>query len=266
MPNLEGRTDQAKLSDPEGRRGGAADDPKVMSLVDHIDELRSRLVKACGAVLIIFMIAMGVAEKIIGFLKGPLLEVLPPKYANLHFTGPLDVIVADMKVAFLISIVLGCPVWLYQFWRFIEPALYKHERKYILPFIIASVGLFFSGVVFCYYVMLPLSLKFLIGMGLEVGIPIITVGDYISLLILLIISFGFIFETPMILIILALMNLITHEGMAKSRRYVIVGILIVAAILTPPDPISQLAMAIPMYIMYEISIVIIRMLKKKRTE
>ena len=259
MTQLKGKQAPRLPPGDDERAGGGA---KIMSLWEHLDELRSRLVKACSSVVLIFFVAMAVAEKLILFLREPLLEVLPPKYANLHFTGPLDVIMAEMKVAFLVSIVLGCPVWLYQFWRFIEPALYKNERKYVFPFIVASVALFFTGTIFCYYVMLPLSLKFLIGMGMEVGIPIITVGDYVSLLTLLIIGFGFIFETPVILVILAMMDLITAKGMAENRRYVIVGILIVAAVLTPPDPVSQMAMAIPMYIMYEISIIIIRMIKK----
>ncbi|NRA44952.1 MAG: twin-arginine translocase subunit TatC [Oligoflexales bacterium] len=241
------------------------DGGKVMSLFDHLVELRQRIVKSLIAVLIFFGIAMAFSTEIIEFLKQPLLSAIPQNKDALHFTGPLDVFITSIKVGFLTAIIFACPVWIYQFWRFIEPALYKHERKYILPFVFASVGLFVAGVSFCYYAILPLALEFLITLGMEVGTPIITITDYVSMLMLMIFGFGFIFETPLILVLLAILDLVSAEMLAKYRRYVLVGILFVGAILTPPDPLSQVGMAIPLYLMYEFSILIIRMIKKKST-
>jgi sec-independent protein translocase protein TatC len=233
-----------------------------MTLWEHLDELRSRLVKSLFTIMILFIAAFSFANPIITFLKGPLVAAFPDGQGTLHFTGPMDVLVANIKVAFLAAMVFGAPIWLYQFWKFVEPALYPKERKLIIPFIISSVTLFAAGVSFCFYVILPLTLNFLIAMGMEVGTPIITIGDYLSLLILLVLAFGVIFETPIILILLAMAGIIDDAMLAGNRKIIIVIILIVAAVLTPPDPISQIALAIPTYLMFETSILIIRMMKR----
>lgn len=231
---------------------------KVMSLMDHLDELRKRLIRALIAVVVLFFVFISIGNMILDFLKQPLVEALPRGATALHFTGPMDVMFVQMKVAFLAAIIAGAPIWLYQFWKFFEPALYPKERKYILPFIFASSVLFLGGVVFCYVVMLPMALKFLLAMGMEVGAPIITVTDYVSLVTLMFLGFGIAFETPVILILLSLLGIISAQSLAENRKIVIVGILIIAAILTPPDPISQILMAIPMYLLFEMSILIIK--------
>lgn len=239
---------------------------KMMSLLDHLAELRVRLVRALCAVGIAFCICLYYATPIINFLKRPLKLILPSQAEALHFTGPLEVLFADMKVAFAASLILASPMWLYQFWKFIEPALYVTERRYILPFIWSSVALFVSGTLFCFYLILPICLDFLLKMGMEVGTPVITVSDYVSLVTMMVIGFGFIFETPLILILLAALNLINSTMLRTYRKIVIVLILVVAAILTPPDPVSQISMSIPLYIMYEVSILIIRWMEKKKAK
>lgn len=250
-----------------GSTGGAPliDQGKVMSLWGHLDELRTRIVRAGTAILVCFAVALMFSSSIINFLKAPLEAALPPGMAALHFTGPMDVFMVNIKVAFLMSVVFGAPAWLYQFWKFIEPALYPKERKYVMPFIIATIGCFLSGVAFCYFFMLPMALHYLIGIGLEVGTPMITITDYISLITVMIMGFGLMFETPVILVMLALLDLVSAEALASQRRLTFVIILIVAAVITPPDPISMLGMAIPCYLMFEMSIVIIRILKGRRT-
>jgi sec-independent protein translocase protein TatC len=237
---------------------------KNMSLWGHLDELRSRIVKAGASLLVCFCISLAFSTPLINFLKKPLESVLPDGTSVLHFTGPMDVFMIKVKVAFLVSVVFGAPVWLYQFWKFLEPALYPKERKYVLPFIAATIGCFLAGVFFCYYLMLPMALQYLVGIGLEVGTPMITITDYISLITVMILGFGLVFETPVILVLMAMLNLVTAETLAEQRRMTFVVILIIAAIITPPDPISMLGMAIPCYLMYELSIVIIRLLKSKR--
>lgn len=239
------------------------DNLKVMGLMDHLDELRARLFKAILAIVVVFVIAFSFADYILNFIKQPLASALPENSNVLHFTGPMDVLIANIKLGFLTGVIVSCPVWLYQFWKFLEPALYDREKKYILPFVFASVMLFFSGVSFCYFIILPMALEFLIGIGLDVGTPIITVTDYISLLMILVFGFGIVFETPVIIVLLAMLDLITAEQLAENRKFVLVGILVLGALLTPPDPISQIAMAAPTYLMYEISIVVIRIIKRK---
>lgn len=239
------------------------DGGKVMSIFDHLHELRARLVRSLAVVVVFFFIFLAFAEKLMAFFKQPLVKSLPENVNALHFTGPMDVFIVNLKVAMLAAIVTACPVWLYQFWKFFEPALYPRERKYILPFIISSIALFVAGVSFCYGVILPLTLKFLIDMGMEVGVPIITVTDYISMLMLLLFGFGLVFETPLIIVLLAMLDIIDEDMLRNNRKIIFIIILIVAAIMTPPDPISQMALAVPVYAMYEMAIVVIRILKRK---
>lgn len=235
-----------------------------MPLMGHVAELRSRIVKSLAAILIFFLLAFFFSTEIINYLKQPLIQELPEQQKNLYFTGPLDVFIVSIKSSFLVAFIVSCPVWFYQFWSFLAPALYEKEKKYIKPFIIASVLLFFVGVLFCYYIIIPLALEFLLKIGFEVGVPVITITDYFSLLSLMIIGFGVIFELPLILLLLGFLNIIDESLLAKYRRYVIVLSLIVAAILTPPDPMSQIGLALPLYIMYEVSIVILRLFNRRR--
>lgn len=247
---------QAAAADHD-QPGDSDDTP--MGLFDHLDELRSRLVRSLIAIVLLFCIALAFAKDILAFLTVPLARVLDITGTGLHFTGPMDFFIADIKVGLIFAIVFGAPVWAFQFWRFVQPALYKDEKKYVVPFILATVALFYSGVVFCYYVMLPTALEFLIGMGLDSGgTAIITVKDYLSLVMILMIGFGLVFETPVVLMLLAFLGLVDADMLSENRKFVIVGILVVGALLTPPDPFSQLAMAIPTYLMYEVSILIIR--------
>jgi sec-independent protein translocase protein TatC len=239
---------------------------KVMSVFDHLAELRTRLMKSFAIIMVFFVIGFSYADKIMLVLKQPLQAALPPQANALHFTGPMDVFLVNIKVGFLAAVVLSCPVWMYQFWKFFEPALYPKERKYILPFSLVSVLLFFSGVLFCFYGILPMTMKWLMDLGTEVGTPIITVTDYVSLIMMMIFGFGVVFETPLILVLLGILDLVSADSLAAHRRLVIVLILIVAAIMTPPDPISQVALAVPVFAMYEAAILIIRLLKGKQNQ
>lgn len=236
-----------------------------MPLMQHLDELRTRVTRSVTVVMIAFVLLVFKAQTLINFLKTPLINALPPGTPALHFTGPMDVMFVGMKVAFMAAVIVTSPFWLREFWKFFEPGLYPQERKHILPFIWGSVVLFLSGIAFCYFVALPYTLGFLIQIGLEVGVPIITVTDYVNLLILLFAGFGLVFETPLILVLLSMLGLIDAKTLATQRRIAIVVILIVAALLTPgPDPISQFVMAVPLYSLFELSILIIRRLENKR--
>ncbi|MBF0442551.1 MAG: twin-arginine translocase subunit TatC, partial [Oligoflexales bacterium] len=238
---------------------------KEMSFFSHLGELRSRLIKSLLSVTGIFFVALGFSSEIINILEKPLKKVLPAGAEKLYFTGPLDVLFLTIKVAFISAIVIGSPIWIYQFWKFIEPGLYPKEKKYVLPFAFATIILFFLGISFSFFIFLPYMLEFLIQMGSQIGVPIITITDYISMLLVFLLSFGLVFETPVILILLGMLGIITPNFLSRKRRHVFVIILIASAVLTPTtDPISQLAMAIPMYAMFELSILILIAMKKKR--
>jgi sec-independent protein translocase protein TatC len=236
---------------------------KVMSVTEHLDELRRRIMTSLWAVVILFILAFVFANDIIKVLEQPLLEVLPAGQRNLHFTGTLDVFMTSLKVAILIGVITACPVWIYQFWKFFEPALYPSEKRYIQPFILVSIVMFALGISFCYFVILPSTLDFLIKMGTDIAIPIISIKDYIHFLMLMLFGFGLIFETPVLIVLLGLLDILSVESLRNSRRVVFVIILIVAAIVTPsPDPFTQMALAIPVYGMYEGAILILKKIKK----
>lgn len=239
---------------------------KVMGIFEHVDELRSRLIKSALTVVVLFFVCYGFSKEIFHYLSGPLVAVLPSNASALHYTGPMDIFMAQVKIGFFVAIVLSCPVWLYQVWKFLEPALYENEKKYALPFLIGGVILFVAGVALCFYVVLPIALDYLIGLGKEMGTTaIITVNDYLSLIILMMLGFGLVFETPIVLILLALLDLISADTLRKNRRITLVIITIVAAVATPtPDPVSMLAMAFPMWLLFELSIVLIAWLTKDR--
>ncbi|RZI57119.1 MAG: twin-arginine translocase subunit TatC, partial [Pseudomonas sp.] len=235
-------------------------------IFEHIDELRGRLVKSLLVLIVMFCVCYYFAPQILTFLKQPLVGVLPKGAPSLYFTGPMDVFMANVKLGFFTALVISCPIWLYQIWKFLEPALYEREKKYVMPFMIGSITLFISGVALCYFMILPLALEYLIGLGTEMGTtPIITISDYLSLIMLMMAGFGAVFETPVVLVLLALLDLITAQTLRENRKIVVVIILIVAAVLTPtPDPISQLAMAIPTWLLFEGSIILIAWLQKAK--
>jgi sec-independent protein translocase protein TatC len=240
---------------------GSNQNEAVMGLWNHLDELRTRLIRSVLTLLVLFVFSLTFSKSILNLMKSPLEKILPANAASLHFTGPMDVFMVNIQIAMLAAIILGAPAWLYHFWKFLEPALNEREKKYVLPFIAATIVCFFLGIAFSYFFMLPLALGYLVGLGMEVAAPIITVTDYVSLTTVLLLSFGLVFETPVLLVLLAVLGIVSAETLAAQRRITFVLILVIAAIITPPDPISMLGMAIPCYLMYELSILAIRWIK-----
>jgi sec-independent protein translocase protein TatC len=235
---------------------------KVMSVWEHLAELRTHLVRALLALAVTTTAGFFAAEPAIRFLERPLVSALPAGVDALHFTGPLEVFMTDMKVGLILGILFGCPVCLWEFWRFFEPALYPRERRYVLPFIVGSTLFFFLGIAFSYFVMLPLALSWLIGIGLEVGTPLITLKDYVSMLLALEIGVGLVFEAPLIVVLLGMLDLVSVETLRASRKFVLLVLVALAAVLTPPDVISQIALTLPLYAMFELAILALRVLKR----
>ncbi len=230
-----------------------------MPFLEHLEELRRRLLKAVSAVLVCSLAALYFANPIMRWLIAPLGKV------KLHVTEVTGSFSAYFKVALITGIICSLPIIFYQVWSFVSPGLYAKEKRMILPFITIATALFLAGASFCYYLVLPWSLEFLIGFSGDLLSPIITVGSYISFTGMLILAFGISFELPVIAYLLGKIGLISSSFLSGGRRYAVVIILIIAAVLTPtPDVFTQLLLAVPMYALYEVSIIVVRLTGRRQ--
>jgi sec-independent protein translocase protein TatC len=233
-----------------------------MTVVEHLTELRRRLMISIAAIVIGGVICFVFAPQIIEFLVTYYREATDGKRNALVFTGPLDAFATRLKIATYGGIVLALPVWLYQLWRFITPGLKPTEKRYAVPFVAASLFLFACGSVVAFLTLEP-ALDFLLNIGGSDLKPLLTADKYVSLVSLMVIAFGLSFEFPVILVFLLLANVITTRQLRSWRRYAAIAIVAFAAVITPSqDPYSLFAMALPMYLFYEICIVIGRLLKR----
>ncbi|ADY73577.1 Sec-independent protein translocase, TatC subunit [Desulfurobacterium thermolithotrophum DSM 11699] len=222
-----------------------------LPVTEHIEELRQRIFKSVIALIVGFLVAWPFKKDILLFLERPLPENLKGK---LIFLSPPEAFFTALKVSFFAGILIALPFVLYQVWKFIEPGLYEHEKKFIVPFIFFSLLFFFTGASFAYFVILPFGLKFLLGFMDDILTPQITVGSYISFVIQLILAFGFVFLLPVVVWLLSKLGIINYKMLEKNRKYAILIIFVVAAVLTPPDIFSQIMMALPLLGLYELSI------------
>ena len=241
------------------------------SFASHFIELRSRLIKSIVFILIVFVISYTFADHIYSFLVKPYAEAVKddPISRRLIFTALHETFITYLKVAFFAAIFLGCPVLLMQIYKFIAPGLYKNEKKAWLPYLISTPILFLLGGILVYYLVMPLAIKFFLSfesMGSSTSLPIqleAKVNEYLSLIMRLIFAFGVSFQLPILLNLLARVGIVNSQYLKRTRRYVIVIIFTVAAILTPPDPITQVGLAIPLLMLYELSIITVRFTEKK---
>ncbi len=234
-----------------------------LPITEHIEELRERLIKSALAVLIGFLIAWPFKKKLLLLLERPLPKNLQGK---LIFLSPPEAFFTALKISFFAGILIALPFVLYQAWKFIEPGLYEHEKKFILPFLFFSVLFFFLGASFAYFVILPFGLKFLLGFMGDLLTPQLTIGSYISFVIQMILAFGFVFLLPVIVWLLSKLGIINYTVLEKNRKYAVLIIFIVAALLTPPDAFSQIMMAIPLLGLYELSIWVSKFAGRKKEE
>lgn len=237
-------------------------DDGSMSLVEHLADLRYRLIKIVQGMIVGMAVCVYYSEYLFALIRKPILPFLGEN-GGLVFTGVMDKFIAHLKVGALGGLILTCPYWLYHVWQFISPGLYKKERTYAIGFIIAGTILFGLGVCFVYFFVYPAAFEYLLSFGGNVDKPMITIGDYLGFFAMTTIMFGVSFELPLILVILAMMGIIDAAFLKKQRRYAIVILAFVAAVLTPPDVVSMTMMLIPLVILYESSIWVIQLIVKK---
>lgn len=260
----------APATTPEGQSPAPQDEPEQeaeggepMGLMDHLSELRSRLVRCCIAVGIGFGICWAVVDPIFDILIHPLLAVLPAGTHAQYTTLP-EAFFTRMYIAFVAGVFLASPAIFYQIWAFVAPGLYDEEKRHILPIAFLSAVFFVAGGAFCYFIVFPFAFSFFVSYSTPDIVITPKVSDYLSFVLKLLIAFGLIFEMPIFTLFLARMGILTAAMMRRGRRYAIVGIFILAAILTPPDVVSQLLMACPMLLLYEASIWVAAAFGRKR--
>lgn len=238
--------DGKNSSEPENESG-------KMSFLEHLDELRKRLVHVACYIGVGFIACWFFARPIYDFLAVPLTASLP-EGTKLAYTRPTDPFTLYMKVAFLGSIFLTLPLTLYEVWKFIAPGLYRKEKRYVVPFLVSSIFLFVGGAAFCYYIVLPTAYQFLINLGASFQ-PVIKVDEYLDLTNMMLLGFGLIFEMPVVVAFLSIFGLVTASFLWNKFKYAMLGIVVLAAILSPTgDAFNLLIWAAPMVLLYIISI------------
>ena len=242
-----------------------AEDDEPMSILGHLNELRRRLFRIVIIVLLGFVAFYGVSEPLYGFLSAPL-QACMPEGSKLIYTSPQGAFFTYMKVALVASLFGTSPFSFYQLWAFIAPGLYREEKKAILPLAFCSSIFFLAGAAFCFFLVFPIAFQFFMGFATDTIVPMISVEEYLSFALKLLLAFGLVFEMPLFAYFLSRFGLLTPEFMRRTRRYAILVIFIVAAILTPPDVFSQCLMALPMLVLYEVSIYVSAVAYKKKED
>ena len=247
-------------------------DDKDTGFISHLAELRKRLIHSFLFLLIFFVACYFFAEHLYGFLVEPFAKAVKDDGSSrrLIFTALQETFLTYLKVSFFTAFFVTCPFMLMQIWKFIAPGLYKHEKNAILPYLILTPILFFLGGMLVYYLIMPLAIKFFLSFessGLSTNLPIqleAKVNEYLSLVMKLIFAFGISFQLPVVLSLLARVGVVDSNFLKKRRKYVVVIIFATAALLTPPDPITQIGLAIPLLILYELSIFSVKFIENKK--
>lgn len=237
-------------------------DEKKLPLTSHLQELRKRLIVSFIAVGVGFIICYAFSQQLFDILSRPLLKVMPSG-SSLVFTSVAEAFFTYMKVAFISGIILTSPFVLFQIWAFVAPGLYRHEKRYVIPFVTAGSFFFVLGILFAYFIAIPVGFKFLLGYATDFIKPLPSMKEYLSFSIKFLLAFGLVFEFPVVLVLLARIGVVDAKTMARHRMYAILLIFIFAAVMTPPDIISQLLMAIPLMGLYELSIILSKIFGKK---
>lgn len=220
------------------------------TLISHLLELRDRLLRAFLAVLLVFLPIAFFANDVFTLVAQPLLDKLPAG-SSLIATSVISPFMTPFKLAFFVALFAAMPYVLYQIWAFVAPGLYRHEKRFALPLLVSSIFLFYAGVAFAYLVVFPVMFDFFANTT-PAGVRMMTdITSYMDFVLTMFLCFGLAFEMPVVVVLLVLTGLVKVSKLAEVRGYVLIGIFVVAAVLTPPDAISQTIMAVPMYLLYE---------------
>ena len=242
-------------------------------LMEHLIELRSRLIKALLAIAAAFVVCFAFANQIFNILLWPYeFAAGPQKELQLIYTAPQEYLITQIKLALFGAFFIAFPIIAIQLYKFVAPGLYKNERAAFFPYLIATPILFFLGAAFVYFGAMPLAMRFFLSME-QAGAPgqagihlVARTSEYLSLIMALILAFGICFQTPVILTLLARAGFIDARWLVEKRKYAIVVVFAIAAVLTPPDIISQFALAVPTLLLYELSIYLVRVVERKRAK
>jgi sec-independent protein translocase protein TatC len=233
------------------------------SLFSHLVELRSRLLRAVLAVLGVFVLLVPFANRLYSWLAQPLLAKLP-EGAQMVAIDVASPFFAPIKLAFVVALMIAIPMVLYQLWAFVAPGLYRNERRLAVPLLVSATLLFYIGVAFAYFLVMPVVFGFLTGIA-PMGVAVMTdISRYLDFVLVLFLAFGFSFEVPVAVVILVLLGWVSVAQLREARAYVIVGAFVVAAVITPPDVVSQLMLAIPMALLYEVGVLVAAALVRRR--
>ena len=234
-----------------------------LPFTEHLEELRKRFIVCLVAVGIGFVISYVFSEQIYQVLALPIRDILKDDNSFI-FTSLTEPFFTYLKLAFFSGIALASPMIIYQIWAFVAPGLYKHEKKYSVPFVLLATLFFVTGVLFCFLVVFPIACTFFAGFAKAGMIEMkLKMSDYLSFACTFLLAFGVVFELPIVILFLSKLGVINHTQLSKNRKYSILLAFLVGAILTPPDVVSQCLMAVPLIVLYEVSIILARMFGKK---
>lgn len=249
------------MSDPASH---AEDEEQLeeATLISHLIELRQRLMKAFGAVLVVFLCLAPFAERVFAIVAQPLMDQLPAS-SSMIATQVAAPFLVPFKTSFFVALFLAMPVVLYQAWAFVAPGLYRREKRFAVPLLLSSIVLFYLGIAFAYFVVFPLMFAFFNAVAPE-GVSVMTdIGAYLDFILIIFLAFGIAFEVPIATVMLVATGLVSTESLAAKRPYVFLGSFIMGMLLTPPDVISQTLLAIPVYLLFEAGILMSRVMLPK---
>ena len=236
-----------------------------LPFTSHLEELRKRLITSFIAIGVGFVVSFGFKERLFGILVQPLIKVMKDG-ETLIYTGLPEAFFTYLKVSFLTGLMVASPILLYQFWMFVAPGLYQKERRLMVPIVILSSFFFIGGALFGYFVVFPWGFKFFMGFATETIRPLPSMREYFGFSAKLLLAFGLVFELPLVITFLAKLGIVSVDFLKKNRKYAILLIFTGAAILTPPDVVTQVLMALPLMLLYEISIIGAKIFGKKKPD